>query len=271
MIMATINLQDFFHYFKLDNPNQLTAVGLLEKSMPTELLLDNSEWVVTYRTSYDGTKTTVLSNPSKIYLRNFFQYFNPKNVNQVNAVKLLQTQLPTDLLSDTSAWVVAYRKPYNPPEASDISLAGINLIKEFEGFYANAYVDPLSGYLPITIGWGSTFDTDGSRFHLGQTVTRERAQELLIYECEKKCLPSLRGIPYWNEMSDGQHGALLSFSYNLGAGFYGGDGFGTITRKLRDKAWDEVPNALLLYINPGSNVEEGLRRRRKAEGDLWRS
>ena len=27
-------------------------------------------------------------------------------------------------------------------------------------------------------------------------------------------------VPYWEEMSNGQRGALLSFAYNLGAHFY---------------------------------------------------
>ena len=61
----------------------------------------------------------------------------------------------------------------------------------------------------------------------------------------------------------------LSFSYNLGARFYGSSGFNTITRVLKNREWDNVPNALYLYRNPGTNVEAGLARRRKAEGKLW--
>jgi hypothetical protein len=55
-----------------------------------------------------------------------------------------------------------------------------------------------------------------------------------------------------------------------GAGFYGGSNFNTITRTLKNKEWDKVPDALYLYRNPGSNVEAGLARRRKAEGDAWK-
>jgi GH24 family phage-related lysozyme (muramidase) len=61
----------------------------------------------------------------------------------------------------------------------------------------------------------------------------------------------------------------LSFSYNLGSNFYNSEGFNTITRVLKNKEWDKVPDALYLYRNPGSNVEAGLARRRKAEGKLW--
>lgn len=147
--------------------------------------------------------------------------------------------------------------------------AGIDLIKKFEGCHLKAYPDPLSGGLPITIGWGSTRKKNGSSFKLGDTITQKEADELLIAQCENQFLPSLSKIPYWREMNDNQRGALLSFAYNLGAGFYGGDNFNTISRNLREKNWQAIPKTLEIYRNPGSNVEKGLLRRRKAEGKLW--
>jgi hypothetical protein len=70
-------------------------------------------------------------------------------------------------------------------------------------------------------------------------------------------------------MSGNQQCALISFAYNLGSGFYGSEGFETISKRLKDKDWAAVPEALLLYRNPGTNVEAGLLRRRQAEGRLW--
>ena len=151
-----------------------------------------------------------------------------------------------------------------------MTMTGLKLIKEFEGCHLSAYPDPLSGNLPITIGWGSTRRKDGSPFQLGQSISQQEADELLIGQCKSEFLPSLRKIPYWSEMSDGKRGALLSFAYNLGAGFYGSGDFNTITKRLKNKEWDLVPDALYLYRNPGSNVEAGLARRRKAEGDAWK-
>jgi hypothetical protein len=46
-------------------------------------------------------------------------------------------------------------------------------------------------------------------------------------------------------------------------------GFETISKRLREKDWKAVPAALELYRNPGTNVEAGLLRRRRAEGALW--
>jgi lysozyme len=149
-------------------------------------------------------------------------------------------------------------------------LTGLKLIKEFEGCHLAAYPDPLSGNLPITIGWGTTRKKDGSPFKLGDKITQKAADDLLIEQCKKEFLPPLRKIPGWKEMTDGQRGALLSFAYNLGAGFYGGSNFNTITKRLKNKEWDLVPDALYLYRNPGSNVEKGLARRRKAEGESWK-
>ena len=145
------------------------------------------------------------------------------------------------------------------------------MIKEFEGCHLNAYPDPLTGGLPITIGWGSTRDFNGDFFKLGRKITQEYADKLLVFDIEQRFLPSLQKIPYWNEMNDNQRGALLSFAYNLGAGFYGGSNFNTITRVLKNKEWSKVPDAFYLYRNPGTRVEAGLARRRKAEGDLWKS
>ena len=105
---------------------------------------------------------------------------------------------------------------------------------------------------------------------MGDKISKDEADFLLLDQCRKKFLPSLRKIPHWDEMSDGQRGALLSFAYNLGAGFYGGSNFNTITKRLKNKEWDLVPDALFLYRNPGTHVEAGLARRRKAEGELWK-
>jgi len=110
---------------------------------------------------------------------------------------------------------------------------------------------------------------NGKPFKLGQKISQKVADDLLISQIEKEFLPTLSKIPYWSEMSDGQRAALLSFSYNLGADFYGSADFTTISARLKNKEWDKVPDALYLYRNPGSNVEAGLARRRKAEGKLW--
>jgi len=152
-----------------------------------------------------------------------------------------------------------------------VPLVGVNLIKSFEGCHLNAYPDPLTKGPPITIGWGSTKDFDGTPFKIGRVITQKYADALLEFDIKNRFLPSLQRIPHWSEMNENQQGALLSFAYNLGAGFYGSPNFNTITRVLKNKEWSKVPDALYLYHNPGTNVAEGLKRRRVAEGKLWSS
>jgi lysozyme len=154
---------------------------------------------------------------------------------------------------------------------SPIPQSGVFLIKEFEDFSPAAYYDPLSGGLPITIGWGSTKNFDGKPFNIKDKIDIQSANLLLEHQLKNEFLPKLQKIPYWGEMNDNQRGALLCFAYNLGGDFYGHPDFSTITRVLKSKEWDKVPEALKLYRNPGTNVEAGLLRRRIAEGNLWNS
>ncbi|MGM3308097.1 glycoside hydrolase family protein [Anabaena sp. WFMT] len=154
-------------------------------------------------------------------------------------------------------------------KSGKLPLSGIALVKEFEGLYLEAYPDPNSGDKPITIGWGTTRKKDGSEWQLGEKITKEEAEELLISQLENNYLPSLQKIPVWNELNPNQQGALLSFGYNLGANFYGAPNFESITRVLKNKQWSEIEETFVKYRNPGSNVEAGLRRRRLAEAKLF--
>ena len=219
---------------------------------------------------------------ARIDLHNFFKFYDERNPNHIKAVQWLEDNLPVKFLEDNVDWAEIYRgkktsagsAPAAPAASAapsgDVPMMGIKLIKEFEGCHLSAYPDPLTGGLPITIGWGSTRDKNGKPFQMGDKITQAEADELLISQCKNQFIPALTKIPHWNEMSDGKRGALLSFAYNLGAGFYGGDNFNTITKRLKNKEWDLVPDALYLYRNPGSNVEAGLARRRKAEGEAWK-
>lgn len=150
-----------------------------------------------------------------------------------------------------------------------LPLPGITLIKEFEGCKLIAYPDPLSKGKPYTIGWGSTCKKDGSEWSLGEKITQTEADELLIIQLERNYLPSLEKIPGWQDFNPYQQGALLSFAYNLGANFYGSKGFETITRVLKNQQWDKIESTLIMYKNPGSLVEAGLKRRRMAEAKLF--
>ncbi|MEI6445457.1 MAG: peptidoglycan-binding protein [Nostocales cyanobacterium ELA583] len=151
-----------------------------------------------------------------------------------------------------------------------LPLPAIPLVKEFEGCYLDAYVDPQSGNLPITIGFGCTKKRDGSNWKLGDKITKQEAEDLLMSQIENQYLPILqKRIPDWDKLNANQQGALLSFGYNLGPNFYGSDGFESMTRVLKNKSWDEMEETFLKYRSPGTSVEAGLKRRRQAEANLF--
>lgn len=153
-------------------------------------------------------------------------------------------------------------------QVCNISSGAIELIKEYEGFRIRAYICPAG--VP-TIGYGTTIYPSGEKVSLGDVITKPQAERCLQHYVDSRILPVLsKTIPFWSEMNPNQRGALISFAYNLGENFYGAHGFETITRVLKNRLWDQVPKALMLYVNPGSSFEAGLRRRRAQEGDLWR-
>ena len=145
----------------------------------------------------------------------------------------------------------------------------LSIIKKYEGFRSHAYPDPLSGGEPWTIGYGTTVYSNGRRVREGDVIDEEKADAELQSHVRNSILPALSKIPGWASMSPNMQVALISFAYNLGPNFYGADGFGTISEVLQERRWADLPNALVLYSNPGSNCHEGLLRRRREEGALW--
>lgn len=161
-----------------------------------------------------------------------------------------------------------------------IPRAGIELIKKFEGYAealpdgrAMAYADPLYGWEMPTIGYGTTRYPNDSQVKPGDTITQIEAEDYLIHHVHQSCRSALKQIPTWDRMNLNQQGALYSFAYNLGSGFYRGFNFDSITRvcdspdRWQDHAW--IAAQFVKYRNPGSSVEAGLRRRRLAEAELF--
>lgn len=154
---------------------------------------------------------------------------------------------------------------------------GIQLIKEFEGCHKRigdglyrAYPDPATGGEPWTIGWGTTRNVYNEPIKQGDTATQDQVNRYLLSECDAGMIILDEIIPWWDEMSDDQQGALLSFGYNLGWHFYSSSGFDTITRELQRRHWNPgVPEAMKLYNKGGGQTMPGLVRRRQAEADLW--
>jgi GH24 family phage-related lysozyme (muramidase) len=203
-----------------------------------------------------------------VKLSDLFRYYKHGTPHQMAAISELETELlklAPELFNKDQPWYKTWQqggKLHNYDSAA-------KLIKEFEGCHLSAYPDPLSGGDPWTIGYGTTRYSDGRKVQRGDKITVIEAGKLLDVEIERIVEKLRATVPFWNAMSGDKQSALISFAYNLGSGFYGSTGFETISKRLKEKDWAAVPEAMLLYRNPGTSVEAGLLRRRQAEGRLW--
>jgi GH24 family phage-related lysozyme (muramidase) len=209
-----------------------------------------------------------MANPAPVTLEQLFRFYRGLP-HQASAIQILEQDLAVNgyavAMRRDRAWFNIWSQD---GKQADLA-AALKLIKDFEGCHLEAYPDPLSGGDPWTIGYGTTRYQDGRRVSPGDKINAIEADLLLRREVDRIAEKLRATVPYWVQMTDNQKCALISFAYNLGSGFYGTTGFETISRELREKDWAAVPDALLLYRNPGSNVEAGLKRRRIAEGDIW--
>lgn len=131
-----------------------------------------------------------------------------------------------------------------------ISKNGIELIKKFEGCVLHAYKDPVGVW---TIGYGHTVGVKS-----GQKITQAQAEKFLKADL----------VIYENAVTDSkakvnqnQFDALVSFTYNCGAG--------SLKTLLSGRTLNEVSKALLLYNKARGRVLQGLVNRRKAEKELF--
>jgi GH24 family phage-related lysozyme (muramidase) len=209
-----------------------------------------------------------MANAAPITLEQLFRFYRGLP-HQASAIGQLEQDLAlngyTAAMRRDRAWFNTWSQ-----DGKQVDLAAaLKLIKDFEGCHLDAYPDPLSGGAPWTIGYGTTRYGDGRPVERGHKINMVEADMLLRLEVDRIAEKLRTTVPFWVAMADHQKCALISFAYNLGSGFYNAKGFETISKRLREKDWAGVPDALLLYRNPGSNVEAGLKRRRIAEGDLW--
>lgn len=143
----------------------------------------------------------------------------------------------------------------------NISQAGLDLIKEFEGCRLSAYRDSVG---VVTIGWGTTnsdYDITGTKIYMGMTITQKQADEWLEKSVNNKYVPKVMkydSIYHWNQ---NQLDALTSFAYNIGS----------IDQLVNygKRSVLEIPNKMLLYNKAGGKVLAGLTRRREAEKKLF--
>ena len=142
-------------------------------------------------------------------------------------------------------------------------LAGIQMIKEFEGFRSKPYLDAVG--VP-TIGYGATHYADGRKVKMtDKPITEAEASALLAEMLKQYEKPVLDLVT--SKINQNQFDALVSFTYNLG-----GTNFrkSTLLKKVNANPMDlTISNEFLKWNKAGNKVLAGLTRRRRAESDLY--
>lgn len=151
---------------------------------------------------------------------------------------------------------------------------GIKLIHSFEECRLQAYKCPADKW---TIGWGNTYYEDGSPVRPGQVITQERADELFA-----NILPGFEAMArkaITAPITGNQFSAFVSALYNVGPGRPGVKGGlikledgrpSTLLKRINANPNDPtIRNAFLMWVSPGTEFTNGLRRRRKEEAALY--
>lgn len=136
------------------------------------------------------------------------------------------------------------------------SQQGLDLIKSFEGLRLSAYKCPADVW---TIGYGTTAGVKP-----GQVITPKRAEELLrddVTKVEEQVLRTIK-VP----LKQGQFDALVSFTYNLGAGNLANS---TLARLLNAGDYLGAAAQFDRWNKAGGKVLKGLVARRAAERAMF--
>ena len=130
-----------------------------------------------------------------------------------------------------------------------INQAGLQLIESFEGLRLSSYQDSVGVW---TIGYGHTQGVKP-----GQTITQPQAEAFLQQDLGV-AEAAVNGLA--ETLTDNQFAALVSFTFNLGAGNL---------NKLFKNGLAAVPDRILLFDHAGGRQLPGLTRRRQAERALY--
>lgn len=138
-----------------------------------------------------------------------------------------------------------------------ISQRGIDLIKSFEGLSLKAYSDVVG---VLTTGYGHTKDVVA-----GTRITEQQAEDFLREDLEESEQYVSKYVK--RKLTQNQFDALVSFVFNCGVGNFLKS---TLLKKVKINPNDPtIAMEFSKWIHAGGKPLEGLRRRRKAEAELY--
>lgn len=131
----------------------------------------------------------------------------------------------------------------------------IDLLKEFEGFRAHAYICPAG---IRTIGYGHTTRS------LNGPLSAQQAHDLLVSDIEHVRLAIKKIIPI--DLKDYQEDALISFTFNVGAFALMRS---TLRQKVLRKEHENASKEFLKWVHVKGIKTPGLVKRRGIEMALY--
>ena len=145
-----------------------------------------------------------------------------------------------------------------------ISARGLKLIADFEGLRLKAYPDPGTGNEPWTIGYGTTVYPDGRKVKKGDVITQEQALDYLKQDVKKFATSVTQVVTV--PLNQNRFDALVSFTYNLGAGALARS---SLLRKLNAREYKAAAAEFDKWVYAAGRILPGLVNRRKAERELF--
>ena len=139
-----------------------------------------------------------------------------------------------------------------------INQAGLDLVKEREGFYATSYVCPGG---ELSIGFGHVVLAGE---HFDEPISREAAEELLRQDLAiaGTAVSGLVTAP----LNQNQFSALVSFTFNVGQGNLGRS---TLLGRLNAGDYAGAAAEFGRWVKAGGQTLPGLVERRRLEAELF--
>ena len=139
-----------------------------------------------------------------------------------------------------------------------IGAAGLALIKNWEGCRLKAY-KPVPTEKYWTIGWGHY----GPDVKEGQVITQAEADAMLVVDSQRfaDAVDNPLYCPLTTQLNANQRDALISFTFNCGAG--------CLRTLCKGRTLPQICEAMALYDKSNGKPLAGLTRRRKAEQALF--
>lgn len=192
------------------------------------------------------------------------------NVSQIinsSAADTETKEISNELLQEVEEEEVKEEEKYKKGYEWKFSQNGWDHIREEEGLRLKAYK---IGDGMITIGYGHAEPINKSQFKIGETITKEKAEELLKNDLKKAADGVRKMFKDWEEdgldipITQNMFDALVSIAYNAGvSGLRKSD----VVKKLKNGEYEEAGDSILHFKT--SKKFPGLAKRRQKESEMF--